>query len=340
MDQECDGGGNRFMAAIDLSTDKELAKFFERTDGVPAGVCSLVTTEGQSPWIVCPRRLFYLQSNALTGTSPQKSVQRFLFSRAGLSVGDRVGVWSEMKIKAKIKNENDDGLRFDYTFDFVLSKLGRVTVKEVEAALGTEWKYAEKLLQKAGLTFGAKSGESYIADFPIGNPIIVEVMTSSTSGGNKKTGTTISNAFRKAILGQAHESPGINYRQVWARMVSQLIVKSEAARTWGGSTFWIVQDTLLEYIQKSTALDLHSLMTEKANDVNIVSVGYSNNVKMKEAIQPIETKTMYSGPIGKSSQGQDGTPFYDLLRGSHYPSRVEFYKHLLKKPINGAFTLK
>ncbi|MGI9057395.1 MAG: hypothetical protein ACR2H5_02350, partial [Ktedonobacteraceae bacterium] len=49
---------------------------------------------------------------------------------------------------------------------------------------------------------------------------IIEIMTSSTSGGNKDKGTTISGAFQDAILGRSHRGPDINYRQVWARMVS------------------------------------------------------------------------------------------------------------------------
>jgi hypothetical protein len=339
MNQTCDGGGNRHMAAVNLSKDKELAKFFGRVDTVHAGVCSITTSDSHSPWIVCPRRLFYLQSNALKDSSPQKRVQEFLFDKAGLDVGDRVGVWSEMKLKARVKEDGKEGLNFDYTFDFVLSKLGRVSANEVEATLEMGWDEAKTLLEKAGLTFGAKSGKTYVADFPIGNPIIIEVMTSSTSGGNKTDGTTITNAFKSAILGLKQDSPGINYRQVWARMVSQLIVKSEAARSWGGVTFWIVQDTLLDYMQKSTALNLASLVSQVANEVNIISVGYDRALQQTDTMQPIEPKTLYAGPIGEASQGSHGTPFYDLLRGSHYPSRPNFYRHLLKKPVNGAFML-
>jgi len=43
-------------------------------------------------------------------------------------------------------------------------------------------------------------------------------------------------AFEDAVLGKPHQGPGINYRQVWARMVSQLVVKSEVGLAWGGKT--------------------------------------------------------------------------------------------------------
>ena len=96
-------------------------------------------------------------------------------------------------------------------------------------------------------------------------PIIVEVMTCSTSGGNRQMGTDIQAAFKRAVLfahtpaNEAVRSPGVNTRQVWARMASQLVAKSEAANSWGGRTIWIVQDLLAEYIRTQTALPLDDL---------------------------------------------------------------------------------
>lgn len=66
--------------------------------------------------------------------------------------------------------------------------------------------------------------------------MVIEAMTCSTSGGNKEKGTDMQSAFRTATLAAngildsgVVESPGVNLRQVWARMASQLIAKSEAA---------------------------------------------------------------------------------------------------------------
>ena len=55
--QECDGGGNRYQSFLNLDTnrDRALVAFFNgRKDNIPAGVCSLRTSE--RVWIVCPRR--------------------------------------------------------------------------------------------------------------------------------------------------------------------------------------------------------------------------------------------------------------------------------------------
>ena len=97
----------------------------------------------------------------------------------------------------------------------------------------------QKNLRDSGHTFAQRNGEIYIEDFPVGNPVIVEVMTSSTSGGNKKKRSCIPQAFEDCMLGKSHLAPSINYRQVWARMASQLIVKSQAAMAWNGKTIWV-----------------------------------------------------------------------------------------------------
>ena len=50
--------------------------------------------------------------------------------------------------------------------------------------------------------------------------------------------------YAAGLLDERGQSPGVNIRQVWARMASQLIVKSEIANEWGGSAIWVVQDAL------------------------------------------------------------------------------------------------
>ena len=96
-------------------------------------------------------------------------------------------------------------------------------------------------------------------------PVIVEIMTASTSGGNKKKRTDIQSAFCDAVLyaegnlPNRGKAPGVNIRQVWARMASQMIVKSQIANAWGGRTIWVVQDTLMNYIRSNTGLRLEYL---------------------------------------------------------------------------------
>ena len=82
-------------------------------------------------------------------------------------------------------------------------------------------------------------------------------MTSNTSdGGNKTERSCIPQTFEDCMLGNKHKAPCINFRQVWARIASQLIVKSQAAIAWGRKTIWVLQDILANYISSSTALDL------------------------------------------------------------------------------------
>lgn len=90
----------------------------------------------------------------------------------------------------------------------------------------SELKLIDKLTD-LGFTLASRKGTYFLEEFPVGPPLVIEVMTSSTSGGNKAKSTTIQQAFKKAIRREQHQAPGINYRQIWARMVSQLIVKSQ-----------------------------------------------------------------------------------------------------------------
>ena len=126
-------------------------------------------------------------------------------------------------------------------------------------------------------------------------PVIVEVMTASTSGGNRRLRTDMQSAFCDAVLHvhglrpDSGQAPGINARQVWARMASQLIVKSEVANTWGGCTIWVVQDSLITYIGRRTGLRLEELRSPdwERGEVNVISANLDDPLDL----------TLYSGPI-------------------------------------------
>ena len=126
-------------------------------------------------------------------------------------------------------------------------------------------------------------------------PIVVEIMTASTSGGNRKERTDIRNAFCDAVLfavgtiPEQRQSPGVNIRQVWARMASQLVVKSQIVNQWGGHTIWVVQDTLTEYIGDNTGIRLDEL---KSADWSLDEV----NVLACSMDQP-DDLTLYAGPV-------------------------------------------
>jgi len=203
---------------------------------------------------------------------------------------------------------------------------------ELEAALERTGISERKLLD-SGFSMSRRGGVKYVEDFPIGAPLVVEVMTSSISGGNKKKRTTVAQAFEDAILGgvDAHVAPGINYRQVWARMVSQLIVKSEASVSWGGKTIWVLQDVLADYISSSTALDLQGFLSEYTSEVNILSFSYGGAYRGSgDGIAELDLGELFAGPIrppgATSEQG-----FQDMIRAPVVPPRSSLTRALASK---------
>lgn len=331
MGLECDGGGNRYQSFPNLNAvkDAELVKFFNgRTGVIPVGVCSLTT--GGDVWIVCPRRLFNLDaSNA--ETSHEKFSANLLKKYFGFKPSQRVGIWSEVKVKYTEggDGEEDDGKTFDYTFDYVITVLAPVKLSDAALRTGLGEKKLQKDAEKLGFLLAARNGVTYIEDYPVGPTNIVEVMTSSTSGGNKDKGTTIQNAFKQAILGLPHQAPGINYRQVWARMVSQLIVKSQIGKAWGGKTMWVLQDSLTNYISHTTDLNLQKLIAVALREVNILSLKYANQ-KDQTGTYNLEEEHLFAGKIPAV---QDDTDFNRLLQAANIPPAVELERKLLgKKP--------
>lgn len=152
-------------------------------------------------------------------------------------------------------------------------------------------------------------------------PVIVEIMTASTSGGNRAKRTDIQSAFCDAVLyaegnlPERGQSPGVNIRQVWARMASQLIVKSQIANNWGGCAIWVVQDALMDYIRLNTGLRLDDLLSTdwQTGEVNVVSA----------SIDAPDDIRLYAGPI-LSHRGEacwtellytPATPSVDVLHG-------------------------
>lgn len=331
----CDGGGNRYMSDINLQDHKDLKKLFPGMNRVPSGVCSIQVSEDMAPWIICPRRLLYLgekaKANILRGET-----QRKLLEKCGFAKGTAIGIWAEAKAKYTNENEDEDTAVFDYTFDYVLMPLGRVKQSQAVTDSGLEWNVLQKNLRNSGHTFAQRDGEVYIEDFPIGSPVIVEVMTSSTSGGNKNKRSCIPQAFEDCMLGKTHLAPGINYRQVWARMASQLIVKSQAAMAWKGKTIWVLQDLLADYISSSTALDLHKFIAEHTDEVNILAFSYGNNFKQPQKSQTVslDKSVLYSGPIRADDSKNPQPCFQDIVLSSVCPPREVFIAALSKKKMS------
>jgi hypothetical protein len=295
MNALCDGGGNRYLTKIDLTQEarRSLKAFFSDLNSVVPGVCSIIPTHGQPPWIVCPRRLLVFSDHGVH----QNAVMRYLFRLLNYPVGTQLGIWQEVKVR--YQDTRSDKL-FDYTFDYVLMPIADVALPDKKAAQ----------LSRRGFRV---SGSNIVHSYPVGQPSIVEIMTSSTSGGNRARRTQIPQAFEDALLVRAHKGPGINYRQVWARMVSQLLVKSEVAHGWGGKAIWVVQDMLVDYIQRSTGLDIYAFANESPSQVNLLSVSYGDlRNAVPQGILPLSNLQLFAGDIGPKS---DITPsFLDIVR--------------------------
>ena len=127
MSATCDGGGNRFQSEINLSAHPELKKFFCGMEKVSSGICSIRLRDDAPPWIICPRRLFYMGKNA-TPEIFHGETQTALLSKCNFPKGARIGVWSEVKVKYSHGEENP--VTFDYTFDYVLMSLATVTSRQ------------------------------------------------------------------------------------------------------------------------------------------------------------------------------------------------------------------
>lgn len=331
--EECDGGGNRYQSFLTLSPrkDRELVEFFNgRTANIPAGVCSLCTSD--CVWIVCPRRLFVLDQGA-EHTAHEAFCEDLLRKYSPEIVSEKVGVWSEVKIKyseGASQDDEDSEKSFDYTFDYIVCPTHPKALSEIAERQDITEKKLESALSKNGYTLARRNGATYVEEYPDGKPLVIEVMTSSTSGGNKAKGTTIQNAFREAILGRPQDAPGINYRQIWARMVSQLIVKSQIGKAWGGQTIWVLQDALANYISKTTDLNLRKLISQALKEVNILTLRYHDERHAGVGTQPLEVDNLYAGQI-PAIHGD--TDFNKLLQAASIPpASVLEAKLLAKRP--------
>jgi hypothetical protein len=330
MDAECDGGGNRYLSALDLRKNSKLREYFPGKEIVQSGVCSLRLRDGEQPWIVCPRRLLSLR--AQTQSKYQAHARAQLAKYAELEAGKAYRAWSEVKMKIETTNDDDETKSFDYTFDYILA--AKLIGKRERAALS--------IAQANGYTIAMRGGEQWIDNFPDDPIIIIEIMTSSTSGGDKNKRTQIAMACEDAIIDPAnHNGPGINYRQVWARMVSQLIVKSQVGLAWNGRTFWLLQDVLAQYISSTTALELSKYIAEHPNEVNILAFGYGDiDTKDSEAIAKLEESSFYSGPITENAGNSQAKGFVEIVKIGAPPDKGHLWRSLFIKAPCGTLRIQ
>ncbi len=337
MESECDGGGNRHLSVLQLQDHPQLIKQLPRKKNVHVGVCSLLVRE--KPWIVCPRRLFSLRDSNLSPLQTRIREDLIRYSELDRSIEYRA--WSEVKIKFSTQNTEHEKL-FNYTFDYVLAGRCRKSLSEISRLTKKSENDCKKIAIQNNFTLERHAGEHWVADFPADPIVIVEVMTSSTSGGNKNKRTQIGMAFEDALLkGDNHEGPGINYRQVWARMVSQLIVKSQVSLAWGGKTIWIVQDVLVDYISSSTGLDIQRFISSTPDEVNILSFGYGSDPDPEKdsGIIPLCESQLYAGPVSSTKGFGKSGGFMDIITIGVPPPKDHLWRSLFLKSPCGSLNV-
>lgn len=318
MGASCDGGGNRELSNIDLTDFRHdaLKKLYPDKTRIPSSVCSIQLDPNASPWMVCPRRLLSLGRRTEAGAENQDGTRRKLLGLLGYPPRTRLGVWQEVKIDY-VAEVNGTSKRFDYTFDYVIQPLGLVQIEQLAKHLRgpnpttpAATNAMVRDLTKHGFKIDLQRGLAH--GIPVGSPTIVEIMTSSTSGGNKTKRTTIPAAFEDALTKGNHAAPGINKRQVWARMASQLLVKSEVAIGWKGKCVWVLQDELVSYINETTGLNISDFRSDQLSEVNLLSLSYGNDLHSSHVLHKDLTAELYAGTIA-SGNGRD-ISFSDIIR--------------------------
>lgn len=332
----CDGGGNRHQTKIKLDTS-ELKGFFENElKSVIPGICSI--QYGNEIWVVCPRRLLgFVASN--TGIPEVNASlhkhERDALIEAGLPTGVELGVWPEVYLQY-----GDDESSINYHFDFVvapiqrnkpfswlLTKHGIIKDEEIEL-----YKVAAKTGKYLKGRYSPDKIQEILPDLV--EPVIIEVMTASTSGSDREAGTDIASSFTDAIQGREHNCPGINKRQVWGRMATQLFAKSALAEEWGGKTIWLVQDQLLKNIELTTKLNLKKSSSKANGTINFLSMHYKADEK---GLNSLRLKKYAAKDAGLDFQGNEMAT--DILLPKVNPDKEVLLKAVLRRKLSAIISL-
>lgn len=321
----CDGGGNRHQTKVVLDENPDLANYFDNDlDEVIPGICSLV--HGSERWIVCPRRLMGFDHDG-NGLPPVNSNlqdhERQTLIAGGLPTGVDLGVWAEVNLSYTANGE-----RTNYKFDFVVAPLLRnktlQQVQQIHSLTDDQLDKAVSCARKGDLISGRRSPNMTVPVLPdLSHPYVIEVMTASTSGSEKRRRTNISAAFEDAILKDDHEGPGINKRQVWGRMATQLFAKSALAQKWGGKTLWVVQEEFLKEIELTTQLQIEDSQTGGSSTVNFAWLEYKDDSRELESIN---AKSIQSGLSYTRSK-----TCADILLSQFPPPKAELLNGILRR---------
>ena len=331
-DSVCDGGGNRSQTKITLKDGEPLRAYFDASiNEVIPGICSVTATG--ATWVVCPRRLlaFRYDGNSLPIVNQSlQDYERDLLTGIGLPQGIELGVWSEVYLKLK-----DDESDTNYHFDYIVAPLVTQSRSDFAQAHFTDDERLSELITAArtGGYFGKreKSPEEIKLLLPdLSAPVILEVMTASTSGSDTKNNTDIRSAFRNALLTDKHDAPGINKRQVWGRMVTQLFAKTALAQAWGGQSVWIVQDELLQNIELTTRLDTATVHDDEQNAIRLAVMHYATPSTNGEE-RAMAFRNVIRGDAGLDFAGANA--FTDILLPGRVPDKTELLKAVLRRRL-------
>lgn len=331
----CDGGGNRHQTKIRLENSPLRDKFNENLSSVIPGVCSI--EYGDDIWIVCPRRLlgFKSSSGEISVNQSLKEHEKAALLAAGLPRNVELGVWSEVYLQY-----GDDEASINYHFDFVISKIERNisfsnAMSSHNITLDSEIEEIKKSAKTGKYISGRFDENKTLEYFPnLDSPFIVEVMTASTSGSDTEAGTDIASSFKEAILGNQHNCPGINKRQVWGRMATQLFAKSALAEFWGGKTIWLVQDQLLKNIELTTKLRIEPSSSSESGTVNFLSMKYNQG---EIGINSLILSNYFEKNAGISFEGNNECT--DILLPKIYPEKKELLKSVLRRELSAIIKL-
>lgn len=331
-DSVCDGGGNRSQTKITLKDGEPLRAYFDPAiSEVIPGICSVTATG--ATWVVCPRRLLAFRHDDINLPVVNESLQNYerdLLIGIGLPSGIEHGVWSEVYLKLK-----DDESDTNYHFDYILAPLVTQSLSDFARAHATDDERLSEMIiaARTGGYFGKreKSPEDIELLLPdLTAPLILEVMTASTSGSDTQNNTDIRGAFRNALLSGKHDAPGINKRQVWGRMVTQLFAKTALAQAWGGQSVWIVQDELLENIENTTRLNTSTIRDDESNAIRLAVMHYFTPAT-DGGERAMAFRNLLRGDAGLDFGGAN--TFTDILLPGRVPDKVELLKAVLRRRL-------
>jgi hypothetical protein len=339
MEATCDGGGNRYQTKIKLTSQEPLTDYFNRdvTEVIP-GVCSIQS--GEDIWVVCPRRLFAAKFDEQGLPRVNRAIQRHEFDlliQSGLPTETDIGAWSEVSLKHRVADAE-----VNYHFDYVLAPLVEISLKNLlghddfSGSTKEDLRALIRAATKSGYFYGIKEN---FADIPIPLPdlsslFILEVMTASTSGSNTENSTDMRSAFRNALLISEHTSPGINKRQVWGRMVTQLFAKTALAYEWNGRTIWVIQEALLQNIELTTRLKTIDIPSNPQRNISLVTMHYLTRIDGKKEMS---LKSTIEGDVGMDFDGSNS--FMDILLPKLAPPKIELLKAILRRKLDAIFRL-